>query len=199
MKFDNLAAEHGVPTKEMTDWFIKRTERHIQLVQKYCAFIEKIHPEFKGLTERANEHDASKLEEPEKTPYIFITWQYKMKKDGKKYDLPGGMKEKASLATEHHVKSNDHHPEKHSEEAIQIINREDRGKPPAKVIDATKMGKMDIAEMVADWCGVSEEVGTSPKDWADKNVGIRWEFGKENSDLIYKLIGEIWKEKKKDE
>ena len=67
-----------------------------------------------------------------------------------------------------------------------------RDKPPEEMIDATKMPDLDIAEMVADWCAVSEERGNTPKSWADKNVNVRWKFTDEQSDLIYEIIDAVW-------
>ena len=63
------------------------------------------------------------------------------------------------------------------------------------MVDATKMPDLDLAEMIADWLAVSEERGTDPKDWADKNVNIRWKFDDEQKDLIYELIEKIWDHK----
>jgi hypothetical protein len=50
------------------------------------------------------------------------------------------------------------------------------------------MPNMDIAEMAADWMAMSEEKGTEPKDWADKNVNVRWNFTPKQVDLIYELL-----------
>ena len=60
------------------------------------------------------------------------------------------------------------------------------------MVDASEMTRLDIAEMVCDWCAVSEERGNTPKSWADKNVNVRWEFTDEQKDLIYELIDGIW-------
>jgi len=97
-------------------------------------------------------------------------------------------------ATEHHVKSkaNGHHPEAHSPKEVDLISRKDRDKPPKEIIDVTKMPELDIGEMVADWLSMSEEKKSEPKDWAKKNINIRWKFTKEQEDLIYELIDEMW-------
>jgi hypothetical protein len=180
--------------EDMKVWFEKRTKRHIDLVQKYCNKIYKYDPvKFEVIIERGTEHDASKYKEPEMTPYIYVSWQYKCKDDGIKFEAPDGMKEKMNQATEHHVQNNAHHPESHIDaDGHYLINREDRDKPPEKLIDATEMKDLDIAEMVADWCAMSEEKNTDPKDWADKNVNIRWKFNDKQKDLIYELITKVW-------
>ena len=96
-------------------------------------------------------------------------------------------------ASNMHVNSNSHHPECHSNQTDNLINRDDRDRPPEEMVDATKMTDLDIAEMVADWSAMSEEKGTNtPMEWADKNVNIRWKFKKEQKELIYKLMNEIW-------
>ena len=177
----------------MQDWFDKRTKQHIERVQKYCKKIEEFDPErFKGLVEQGSTHDASKYKDPEVDPYLYISWQYKCKDDGVDYEPPEDMEEKMSKATEHHVKNNRHHPEFHSDDDVDFINREDRDKPPEKKIDATKMKVVDIAEMCADWMAMSEEKGGKPKEWADKNVNVRWKFSDDQKDLIYEILKEIW-------
>ena len=56
------------------------------------------------------------------------------------------------------------------------------------MIDATKMPDLDVAEMVADWCAVSEERGNHPKTWADKNVNVRLKF----TDDQKKILGQVY-------
>jgi hypothetical protein len=180
-------------SKEMEDWFKKRTDNHIALVQKWCKAIENYDPNrFKGLIERGKIHDQSKFEDPEKTPYIYTTWQYKCKDDGKEFNPPQDIKDQMSGATFHHVKHNAHHPESHTEQEQNILNRENRDAPPEVMVDATKMKDIDIGEMCADWMAMSDEKKSNPKDWADKNVNVRWKFTDEQKDLIYELIDGVW-------
>jgi len=179
--------------QEMREWFDKRTNKHIERVQKYCKKIEEYDDRFKGLVEQAKVHDQNKFKDPEVDPYVYISWDYKCKDDGVDFKVPEGMDEKMNAATSHHVKNNSHHPEAHSEKEVDLINRKDRDLPPEKIIDATKMPDLDMAEMVADWFAMSEEKNTNPKEWADKNVNVRWKFDDEQKDLIYELIDEIWK------
>lgn len=183
-------------TDEMKKWYEQRTSRHIKLVGKYCEKISQEFPEFKELIERAKVHDNSKYESPEMAPYIWLTWKYKCKDDGKdfnSYDPPEDIDERMHEATEHHVLNNSHHPEYHCGKKEDVINRDNRDKPSGKVLDATKMPDLDIAEMCADWCAMSEEKSTDPKEWADKNINKRWKFTDEQSRLIYKLIESVWK------
>ena len=185
---------------QMLDWFDRRTHHHIRLVQKYCGKIDKYDPEkYNGIVERGKEHDKSKFEDPEMDPYVMISWRYKCKKDKKDFadffDSDEDLKkteEEMNKASEHHIKNNAHHPEFHTDQKSNLINKDDRDKPPAKMIDATKMGDLDIAEMCADWTAMSEELADDPIKWADKNVNVRWKFTDEQKDLIYELIKAIW-------
>ena len=177
---------------EMKDWFNKRTNRHITLVKKWCGEIADYDKKrFGELESRAEEHDRSKFEDPEMDPYVYVSWDYKCKDDKVEWDKPDGIDDMMTDATEHHVNSNRHHPEFHSEKKGRI-NRKDRDKPPEEMIDATKMPDLDVAEMVADWMAMSEEKGNTPKSWADKNVDVRWKFTDAQKKLIYELIKEVW-------
>jgi hypothetical protein len=185
--------KEDINNKEMLEFFTNRTNRHINLVKKYCKKVANYNPsKFKELILRGEKHDASKFKDPEKEPYVYVTWQYKCKDDGKEFNVPQNIKDNMNKATEHHVKTNSHHPEFHSLKQIELINRENRDKPPREIVDATKMPDIDIGEMVADWCAMSEEKGTSPIDWAKKNIDIRWKFTTEQKNLILELIHGIW-------
>ena len=183
-------------TEEMSDWFVERTVRHIELVRKYIqrvidAGIWFGDSELKALGRRSLTHDASKFEEPERTPYIWITWMYKMKRDGVDFEIPEEIDSDA--ATLCHILGNRHHPEYHQDEKLDLLNREDRDGIPEKVIDAAKMSDIDIAEMCCDWSSVAEERGeNSPREWADSVVNIRWAFTDRQVDLIYGIIDTIW-------
>lgn len=185
MKFKDFLFESLSYTQEMEKYFKKRTNKHIQLVQKYGNLLaEKFN--IKGLKERIKYHDQSKFQNIEKIPYIFITWDYHCKDLGKNFKLSQNIKNKMNSATLHHIKNNSHHPEyfdKNSE-----INKENRDKKPNKIVNATKMKDLDIAEMVADWLAMGEERGNTAKSWADKNINVRWKFTDNQKNLIYKYI-----------
>lgn len=187
------ALEGAADMETMREHFLKRTRRHIALTQKYCARLEAAFPELAGLEERAVRHDASKFAEPELTPYIWLTWRYKCKDDGTTLTLPPGMEERIVQATEHHILGNAHHPEAHGTQRENLINTQDRDKPPAQMIDATGMGLLDLAEMCADWCAMSEERGNTPRAWADQNVNVRWRFAPGQVRQIDRMIDAAWK------
>ena len=178
----------------MQKHFVDRTKKHIDLVQKYCKKIVEVWEGFDELIERGEEHDAIKFEEPELEPYIWLTWRYKCEDDDVECNLPEGMEDEIDKATEHHILNNAHHPEYHQDTETGLINKEDRDKPPEKMIDATKMTDLDIGEMVSDWCAMSEERGNTPKEWADKNVNVRWGFSEDQEELIYELLDSIWED-----
>jgi hypothetical protein len=190
-KFVELVESENTMMKEMEAHFNKRTAEHIGRVQKYAKKIADYKPSLGAIVEQASVHDASKYKDPEVEPYKHITWQYKMKQDGGSYNPPKDLSDKMTEASNHHVTSNRHHPEFHQERKAGLINREDRDKPPAEMVDGTKMNDVDIAEMVADWMAMSEELNDSTKVWADKNVNKRWKFTDKQKDLIYELIGNV--------
>ena len=159
-------------TNEMLTFFKKRTKEHIDKTIEYAKKIAEGDERFDGLIEQAEEHDSSKYENPEYIPYIYLTWKYKCKSEGKEFTLPKILEDRIDIATEHHVRHNPHHPEHHG--------------------DYNKMSLLDIGEMVADWCAMSKELGVDPKEWADNNIGKKWNFNEEQSELIYSLIDKVW-------
>ena len=180
-------------TQEMKDWYIKRTNNHIQLVQKYCEKIynyESVY--FFDIIERGILHDQSKWLEPEVLPYIILTWQYYCKDNNIDFEVTNAIKELIDKATEHHIINNSHHPEYFCGRTSNLLDKNDRNGNSSHMIDATSMEDIDMAEMVADWCAMSEERGNTPVEWAKKNINIRWDFNKNQIKLIYELINETW-------
>jgi len=195
-------------TEEMEQHFNDRTSKHIELVQQAAKKIEQAHilngEDCGNLMNRVVVHDASKFEEPERTPYISITWRHKLEDEQGEYDpinnkgyqTPGLLaKEDENQATLHHVTTNSHHPEfhlKNKEDAN--INVEDRDKSD-KVVDVSAMPAIDIAEMIADWQAMSEELQkNTAREWFDKQKDVRWHFSDEQVELIDKLLKVFEKE-----
>ena len=179
-----------IPTKEMMDRFYIRTTKHIELVQKYIDIIVLSDSErYKPLIPFREVHDLSKYQEPELTPYIFLTWKYYCLDNEREFKSFKGLDKDIQEATFHHVKNNSHHPEYHDlDSTLQSINPKDRDKPPDKMVDGTEMSYINVAEMVADWMAMAEEKGTDPKEWAKMNVNKRWKFKDYQVSHIYELL-----------
>lgn len=181
----------------MINFFNDRTNKHISLVQNYIFKIINIGDERIDNTILKNEvingHDKSKWEEPEHTPYLFLTWKKHQENIGNSYDISNNIKRSIQRATFHHVKYNLHHPEYWDDNStIDNINGNDRDKPSEKMTDATLMPLSYIAIMVADWLAMSEEFSTNPYDWAKNNINVRWRFTTEQEKLIYDLLKKLY-------
>lgn len=180
----------------MDEWFKIRTGRHLRLVYKWSNKIAELGDKRIDkvlLDKERDDHDLMKFLEPEYTPYLYITWNYKCKRDGIQFDMTKQMQDAANGATFHHIKNHKHHPEYWDDSASKdVLNDKDRDKPSGVMVDATKMPLTYVASMVADWFAISEELGTKPIDWAKKNINVRWKFTNDQADLIYDLIREVW-------
>ena len=168
--------------KEKKDFFDKRTNKHIERVQNAAKKIVDKHSEFEELSKQVKDHDASKFEEPEMTPYIELTWLKKIDQedDGEDQDA-------IAKATLHHIKNNKHHPEYHNKGKANIdtTNRDDS----IECIKADEMDDISIAEMVADWQSMSEELKTNTsREWYNDVKNVRWSWTEEQEDLIDKLL-----------
>lgn len=153
-------------TQEMQKYFLKRTENHISLVKKNLQYFINNWYYPHGLKERANCHDKSKFEEPERTGYIYRTWKSYCVLNNIEFKFP---EEIIQESTNHHIKNNSHHPEFH--------NHPD------------DMTEMDMIEMVCDWTAMGEEFGEkSIKVFADKVLGSKYLFHDENIKKIYSYI-----------
>jgi len=193
---------------EKEQHFVDRTTKHIELVQRAANKIVQANilsqEDSDKLIGQVSMHDASKFEEPERIPYISITWRHKEDEangeydpiNGKGYQTPGMLsKEEENQATLHHVTTNSHHPEAHLENKEDAnIDSKDRDKSD-KVVDVSAMPAVDIAEMIADWQAMSEELQkNTAREWFDKQKDVRWHFSDEQVELIDKLLKVFEKE-----
>ena len=183
-------------TPEQEKHFEDRTNKHINLVQEKAKMIVDAYPEYEDLLTQVEVHDASKFKEPERTPYISLTWRHKLENEkgefdpmkDKGYKTPGMLSnEDENQATLFHVRNNEHHPEYWSK-ADANLDPNDRDKS-TKCLDASKMPDLAIAEMISDWAAMSEELGeNNPRGWYDKQKDVRWHFSEEQGKLIDKLL-----------
>ena len=184
--------------KEMERYFIERTKKHVNRVQDFLEMAGEFFPSLaKELEQRGKKHDATKYSVPERKPYILLTWKYKMKKEG--VDIPINDEESESIrnVTFHHCKNNPHHPE-YWDKTLQKnpVNFEDRDKPSGIIVNSQEMDDISLLEMVADWSAMSDELGeNNPRKFADKVIGIRWDFSDEQKEFIYEAIKSLWGDK----
>ena len=181
---------------EMEEFFEKRTNKHINLVKKYAKEIESNFPnETKGLIDQAEKHDQSKFELPEKDPYILLSWNKENEKNGKSLNLKKIDKDNIAKATLHHIQNNKHHPEfwdpNKDKLTIKQFNIQNRDKLKDKINNATEMDNISMAEMIADWLAMGEELGNTAKSWADKNVNKRWKFNNKQTNFINEILDKI--------
>jgi len=157
------------PQTFMTKFFHKRTKEHIdRVVDNAKKLKDYFKGDFNSFIGQVIKHDISKYDSDEYVPYIWLTWFYKCKNEGADFKYPKGVEKIVSQATNHHVQHNTHHPECH--------------KTPSKMSDS------DIGEMVCDWHAMSQELGSSTVDWADRNIGTKWNFNQNQSKKIYDMI-----------
>jgi hypothetical protein len=181
-------------TSEMIQYYLDRTNKHISLVRKYHGIISTFNlPQIVDelFDQEALDHDQSKFTPREFFPYVYITWKY-YKPD---YVVPEEIKNSLHEATFHHIKTNKHHPEYWDRNVkIDSLNQENRDKPSGVMVDAIKMPETYIAAMIADWFAMSEEKGTSIKQWVINNVNVRWKFDAYQVEFINLLVAMVLKE-----
>lgn len=181
------------PTQEEKEhWFMERTGNHVDLVNqaiKKIALENFNEFDVSELIKNGEDHDKSKFEEPERTPYLDISWRHKLD-NYKSYKKPGTLnKEDENKATLHHIKNNTHHPEYWLEDKSEAnVSVGDRDKSD-KCVDASRMPPIAIAEMVSDWQAMSEELKkNTARQWYNKQKDVRWHFNEEQDRLIDKLL-----------
>lgn len=163
---------------EMIEFFINRTNQHINRVKSilikmkgFYGFSEEL------LKERGEDHDRSKFFDPEKIPYIYLSWWHKCKRENINYQYPANVENEVKLAVKHHLDNNSHHPESHN--------------------NINEMSTLDLVEMVCDWTAMSQEYGKdSCYSFAIENIE-KWNFCNEKKEEIFLIIAELDKRLKK--
>lgn len=184
-------------TPEMDLAFESRTREHCNRVIEWLDRIAMIHPDYATLLKfLGDRHDASKFESPERRPYVYLTFKYL----NPKYEYPDGVCERGRFATGHHIKNNKHHPE-YWDPMFDLDRHlaQDRDDIPSHPVDGRKMPDVYILEMCADWCAMSEELGNTPMDWAERNIGKRWLFDDRQEKLIFHTLRVAWEGKYPDD
>jgi len=176
--------------KDLADGFLNRTSKHIERVTNNAKIIDRAFPgRFVGLLDQVRDHDQSKYDDPECLPYIWLTEFYRCKENNIPFKYPEGMEDRTRQVTLIHIKNNKHHPEYWdlNKDKIELNKDRDSAKQP-QVTDATKMDNTSLAEQVCDWMAMSQEKGTSLKDWADKTINNRWKFNDNQVKTLYELV-----------
>lgn len=162
------------PTPEMIEFYERRTNEHIERVRRCLILLASVTEFSTELIERAKIHDTSKFGPEERIPYVWLTEFHRCRRNGEPFEYPEEVEEAVRRAIRHHVTSNRHHPEFHS--------------------DPNEMSKVDLIEMVCDWTAMSQEYdqdGGSARGWADKTIGNRITFNDDNRQFIYQIIDEL--------
>lgn len=159
------------PTPEMIAFYERRTREHIERVRRCLTVMSLVTEYADELNERARIHDASKFGPEERTPYIWLTEFHRCRRAGEPFSYPAGMEERVRVAIDHHMTTNRHHPEFHS--------------------NPNDMTDVDLIEMVCDWTAMSQEFGQdggSARGWADKMIGSRLRLNDDRRRFVYAMI-----------
>lgn len=157
----------------VTQKFIARTKKHVDLVNKYAARIGQSYPE----------HDSSKF------TLLLPGYRYMIKPANERT-----LEETKALdlATYLHITQASHHAEywTKDKEGLKAFTRANPN--PTGVIDCTDMPQECIDEMICDWCATAEEKNGNPFDWFESVNGIRWKFNESQQMYIRLLIDKVW-------
>ncbi|MCI5210088.1 MAG: hypothetical protein D3910_15125 [Candidatus Electrothrix sp. ATG2] len=158
----------------MVAFYERRTNEHIERVRRCLELLATVREDGKELVERGTVHDASKFGETERIPYIWLTEYHRCRQHGEPFEYPAGVEVMVQQAVDHHVTSNRHHAQFHS--------------------DPNEMSDIDLIEMVCDWTAMAQEFdqdGGSARGWADKTIGNRVSFNSAKKRFIYRIIEEL--------
>ena len=109
--------------------------------------------------------------------YAWLTEFHRCRRSVELFEYPDGIEVQVRLAINHHVTSNRHHYQFHS--------------------DPNDMTEVDLIKMICDWTAMSQELGqdgSSARGWADKTVGKRVKFNAANTRFVYRMIAELDKQ-----
>ena len=158
----------------MVAFYERRTNEHIERVRKCLELLATVIGYRKDLVDRGNVHDASKFGDTECIPYIWLTEYHRCRRNGEPFEYPVGVEVMVKQAVGHHVRSNRHHAQFHS--------------------DPNEMSEIDLIEMVCDWTAMAQEFDQddgSARGWADKTIGKRVTFNSDKKRFIYRIIEEL--------
>lgn len=168
----------GMPlTKEMRENFEAYLRKHISLVASFAQALFETGMIDRDLFEFIRDnHDRSKFEEPEYTPYVKRKW-FEREGDQEKYRQMG---DDVKQAIVHHVTTNAHHPECWSDDY--------EGFETDQPCHIEGMPEQYVVEMVCDWNAMGVERGNTAREWYDKCRNTRWFFDPRTEELIDKWL-----------
>jgi hypothetical protein len=155
----------------MVAFYERRTQEHIERVRRCLNVMASVTEYTDDLIECARNHDESKFGPEERIPYIWLTEFHRCRRVGKPFSYPDGMEERVRSAIHHHVETNRHHPDFHT--------------------DPNDMTDVDLIEMVCDWTAMSQEFGEdkgSARGWADKTIGNHLHLSESKRQFVYAMI-----------
>ena len=164
---------------DMAKIFADRTLYHINLVASYGKKIGK----------NFAYHDMDKITNTKLLiPYVFLTY----KKKHPEIEISDNMQNQIDSATLIHILTNEHHPEYwlKDKENLDAFTRDND--MPIGMMDVTAMSNNAIEEMIADWCAMSEELGNTPQEWANKVIGVKYKFSDKQLKYINQLMSKLW-------
>lgn len=166
-----MANPDSQPTSEMVAFYERRTKEHIERVRQCIYAIAGVTDCPDDLLERAKVHDNSKFSDEEREPYIWMTEFHRCRRAGELFAYPEGMEDRVRDAISHHMTTNRHHPDFHS--------------------DPNDMTDADLIEMVCDWTAMAQEFGEntgSARSYADRTIGNRLHLNDERRRFVYRTI-----------
>ena len=123
------------------------TRKHQQLVaERLIFFVQK-------LLTRAMKHDASKLENPERSHYIEPVYALNTGEVPYGSDRYKELTKQMGVGWDHHKTHNDHHIEFFVPYSVQTLN------DPFRALDL-----FSLVEMLADWIAASKRRDNNPQD-----------------------------------
>jgi hypothetical protein len=163
------------------------TLAHIKEVQKLLGIVVD---EFNY---RAEKHDKSKLESPEKETFDIMTPKLKNSTYGSE-EYKGFLKE-MGIALDHHYQNNDHHPEYFGLRDICVkTSIEDGLDGHFKIEQGYSLDKMDmfqIMEMLCDWYAASKRHSTGDLFKSIEINQKRFNYSDEMKELLKKTAKKI--------
>lgn len=165
-------SNYGI-TQRMYNHFEKRTREHIDRVNKNARIISDFlniydsafNTEF--FLSNVKNHDSSKFYSYIYPGYVWINAFYNLKMEYPSENI----KKLAEYSSKKHYTLENHHPEHH--------------------ISPTNMNIYNLSEMVCDWHAMSQEYGTSTKEWFHNKALKKYSFDESQKEFLDNIISKL--------